>query len=244
MHGLDEYDSEARWYYPAIMRTTTIDPLAEKFYDISPYAWCENNPIVLIDPDGRSPRLAKMAIKTVVKSVAKGKLDLGDVYDLVDAGKTLLDPNSSMLDKGLAVFDILSPVSSKEIKAGAKMLGVVDGANDAKKAANKVNKNANSAEGNFVLYEVKDANGNTLKVGKADADRVNSEGVPVRVSASERSAQKTNPGATAEVVPGSHRNTTTGQMKEYEAKTVRDHRANGKELPLNRERDKRYRNNN
>ena len=31
MHGLDEYDSEARWYYPAICRTTTMDPLAEKY---------------------------------------------------------------------------------------------------------------------------------------------------------------------------------------------------------------------
>ena len=35
MHGLDEYDSDARWYYPAIMRTTTPDPLAEKYYMIS-----------------------------------------------------------------------------------------------------------------------------------------------------------------------------------------------------------------
>ena len=26
-------------YYPAIMRTTTMDPLGEKYYDISPYAW-------------------------------------------------------------------------------------------------------------------------------------------------------------------------------------------------------------
>ncbi len=52
MHGLDEYDSEARWYYPAIMRTTTIDPLAEKYYSISPYAWCGNNPIIAIDPTG------------------------------------------------------------------------------------------------------------------------------------------------------------------------------------------------
>lgn len=56
MHGLDEYDSEARWYYPAIMRTTTMDPLAEKYYDISPYAWCGNNPIRNIDPDGRDPK--------------------------------------------------------------------------------------------------------------------------------------------------------------------------------------------
>ena len=53
MHGLDEYDSEARWYYPAIMRTTTMDPLAEKYYSISPYAWCGNNPVVMVDPDGR-----------------------------------------------------------------------------------------------------------------------------------------------------------------------------------------------
>lgn len=52
MHGLDEYDSEARWYYPAIMRTTTIDPLAEKYYSVSPYAWCGNNPVNRFDPDG------------------------------------------------------------------------------------------------------------------------------------------------------------------------------------------------
>jgi hypothetical protein len=49
---LDEYDSDARWYYPAIMRTTTPDPLAEKYYDISPYAWCANNPVRFVDPDG------------------------------------------------------------------------------------------------------------------------------------------------------------------------------------------------
>jgi len=53
MHGWDEYDSQARWYYPAIMRTTTTDPLAEKYYDISPYAWCGNNPVKFVDPDGR-----------------------------------------------------------------------------------------------------------------------------------------------------------------------------------------------
>ena len=52
MHGLNEYDSHARWYYPAIMRTTTMDPLAEKYYNISPYAWCGNNMVNIIDPMG------------------------------------------------------------------------------------------------------------------------------------------------------------------------------------------------
>ena len=53
MHSLDEYDSKARWYYPAICRTTTMDPLAEKYYPTSPYAWCGNNPVNMMDPDGR-----------------------------------------------------------------------------------------------------------------------------------------------------------------------------------------------
>ena len=52
MHGLDEYDSKARWYYPAICRTTTMDPLAEKYYSTSPYAWCGNNTIIFTDANG------------------------------------------------------------------------------------------------------------------------------------------------------------------------------------------------
>ena len=52
MHGLDEYDSKARWYYPAICRTTTMDPLAEKYYSTSPYAWCKGNLVNNIDPFG------------------------------------------------------------------------------------------------------------------------------------------------------------------------------------------------
>ena len=58
MHGLDEYDSKARWYYPAICRTTTMDPLAEKYYSTSPYAWCGNNPVRNIDPDGKIIKFA------------------------------------------------------------------------------------------------------------------------------------------------------------------------------------------
>ena len=52
MHGQDEYDSHARWYYPAICRTTTMDPLCEKYYNISPYAWCANNFVNVVDING------------------------------------------------------------------------------------------------------------------------------------------------------------------------------------------------
>jgi len=53
MHGLDTYDYGARGYYPAMGRFTTVDPLAEKHYSISPYAHCSGNPVNRIDPDGR-----------------------------------------------------------------------------------------------------------------------------------------------------------------------------------------------
>jgi hypothetical protein len=30
----------------------SVDPLAEKYYDVSPYVYCQNNPLNMIDPDG------------------------------------------------------------------------------------------------------------------------------------------------------------------------------------------------
>ena len=45
-------DYGARFYSPDATRWTTMDPLAEKYYFISPYAFCSNNPVNFVDPDG------------------------------------------------------------------------------------------------------------------------------------------------------------------------------------------------
>ena len=34
---------------------TSIDPLAEKYYSISPYAYCAGNPVRFVDPEGTNP---------------------------------------------------------------------------------------------------------------------------------------------------------------------------------------------
>ena len=51
--GLDWYDYAARRYDPALGRFTSIDPLAAKYPDVSPYAYCSDNPIKYTDPDGQ-----------------------------------------------------------------------------------------------------------------------------------------------------------------------------------------------
>ena len=52
MHGLNLYDYSARYYESAIGRFTTVDPMAEMYYSISPYAYVGNNPIIRTDPTG------------------------------------------------------------------------------------------------------------------------------------------------------------------------------------------------
>ena len=47
------YYYHARYYDPRISMFYGVDPLAEKYIGISSYAYVANNPMILVDPDGR-----------------------------------------------------------------------------------------------------------------------------------------------------------------------------------------------
>ncbi len=52
--GLPYLDYGARYYHPLSSRWTTMDPMAEKYYSVSPYAFCSGNPVNFVDWDGMS----------------------------------------------------------------------------------------------------------------------------------------------------------------------------------------------
>ena len=49
--GVNLYDSQAR-FQSNIGAFLSKDPLAEKYYGISPYSYCAGNPVNLVDPEG------------------------------------------------------------------------------------------------------------------------------------------------------------------------------------------------
>ena len=57
MHGLDTYDYGARQYDPILARWDRVDPLCEKYYGVSPYVYCGDDPLNAIDPDGKKSYL-------------------------------------------------------------------------------------------------------------------------------------------------------------------------------------------
>ncbi len=67
--GVSWYDSGARFQTMNGV-FTGIDPLAEKYYGISPYAYCAGNPVMYVDPDGKkifaSDRQSKRNIRNTI----------------------------------------------------------------------------------------------------------------------------------------------------------------------------------
>ena len=72
----------ARYYDSELGRWNALDPLKEKFFGLSPYNYCLNNPLRLVDPDGLTPEERRKAIEYAIKLTKKGyqyKKDDNDV---------------------------------------------------------------------------------------------------------------------------------------------------------------------
>ena len=49
--------SSARYYNSDLSIWISVDPMSDKYPNLSPYTYCTNNPIILKDPNGKVPRI-------------------------------------------------------------------------------------------------------------------------------------------------------------------------------------------
>ena len=118
-------DFGARMYNPAIARWTAADPLSEKYYGISPYAYCLNNPTNSFDPDGKAVWFIPL-----IKGVVGAAVDAGaQVTVSLSAGKTFMESLKSVdltsVGTSFITSAVISPGASKGLKAavvGANLL--------------------------------------------------------------------------------------------------------------------------
>lgn len=96
--GANLYDSFAR-FQNTTGRFLSIDPKAESFYHISPYAYCAGDPVNLVDPDGEIPILPLLWAAYEVGSA---------IYDAYTTYQTLTDESATTFDKATAVGGVLA----------------------------------------------------------------------------------------------------------------------------------------
>ncbi|SUB77359.1 RHS repeat-associated core domain [Porphyromonas macacae] len=126
--GLELYDYGARHYDPALGRWTTVDPSAEKYYAISPYAYCANNPVNMIDSDGRDSYLLVWFSKNNETGHAGIAVDNYKQQQIMDSkGKPILDskgkPTYEMVKDGtMTYYDLWpnNPVGKTELQSNVK----------------------------------------------------------------------------------------------------------------------------
>ena len=113
IYGLDLHDFEARQQDPLASRFTGIDPMAEKYYWLSPYAYCAGDPINLVDPTGKDTyTINSEGVVTVVRNDDPNTL-VGTDKDGNEQTVSLDDDQAAMLD-GIAV----SPDEVETIQEG------------------------------------------------------------------------------------------------------------------------------
>jgi uncharacterized protein RhaS with RHS repeats len=147
------YDFIARGYDPVTGRFLTPDPLAEKYYSISPYAYCGNNPVRYIDPTG-------MWIESAwdVFSLVTGAKNFVDNVKAGNVGAAIVDGVGIIADVAAVALPIVPGGAGAAIKGVRAVDKVIDVVTDTKKASTITE---NAAKGKAFEKKVGESLGNS-----------------------------------------------------------------------------------
>ena len=173
---VDYTDFGARQYSPVLRRWLTPDPLSEKYYGISPYAYCAGNPVNYVDPDGK-------AVDTVV-DVA---------FVLYDAGAAIYHKIKGNDDKAKEYLENLGAdvvcAIVPGLTAGVTRIKNVDKAiNYAQKAVHGNSKFSTNAQHAYDIIEL--STGRRVKTGISGGGIRISDGKSKRAEKQVRSLNK------------------------------------------------------
>ena len=131
--GLSYFGS--RYYSSDLSIWLSVDPMARKYPSLSPYVYCADNPVKLVDPDGEEigePPLKRIVnlgfqSKTFQKLFRKSGLTIENMSDIISFGNqsfinpytkkiTLRDANSDMGNVIALTHEMTNRIHAKKLK--------------------------------------------------------------------------------------------------------------------------------
>ena len=124
LRGVNIYDFQARTYAPDIARFLQPDPLATENHGVSPYTYCNGDPINNIDPDGKLPLpIIAAIIGATIDFVTQVSINLTTGQSFTNALSNV-DITSVMASGATSAF--LGPTAGSGAKIAAGTINAAD----------------------------------------------------------------------------------------------------------------------
>ncbi len=155
----------ARYYNSTYSIWMSVDPMSDKYPSLSPYAYCGNNPVKLVDPSGEDYEVVIVGdyVEKAFESLQSGtNLQLSiDENGKITASGTALNENDEQLLKAITSMDVTCEINTGLQFGAGEYHGTIYNAQDATSiSTNNVNiftmqdLELNGASGAGIIHEI------------------------------------------------------------------------------------------